>query len=253
VKYSWTAVLHQKLNRKKATMKAMASTAPGSAPGAQNKAETSKLISLLALAAGAATIPQTGIADIIYTPGGETVSFDTSHFFTIMNLPGNAQIGFTAHAGGTFSSIRSVTMGKRGSGYINMKVALLGPGRHWGTIAPSVSVASHALLGTANDIGYGGRPFNNLYITFEFKDSSQAGDPLRYGWINLSMANGNLSTFLDYPKVTVNGWAYDTTGAQVPTGAVPEPNSMSLLALGALALGAKGVRTWRRNRHQTGS
>jgi hypothetical protein len=44
-------------------------------------------------------------------------------------------------------------------------------------------------------------------------------------------------------------WAYDTSGAQIAAGqlesAVPEPDAFALTGLGALALGAAGLRRWR--------
>ena len=96
-----------------------------------------------------------------------------------------------------------------------------------------------------NSGGYG-----PAYLAFEFKDSSKTGSPLRYGWVGITVANGDLYDG-DYPQLTVSGWAYDDTGAQIAMGfqgPVPEPSSMALLALGALTLGAAGVRSWRRNR-----
>ena len=50
------------------------------------------------------------------------------------------------------------------------------------------------------------------------------------------------------PTVTIYEYGYDDAGAQIATGEVPEPSSAALLALGALTFGAKGLRSWRRNR-----
>jgi hypothetical protein len=46
----------------------------------------------------------------------------------------------------------------------------------------------------------------------------------------------------------LEGWAYDDSGDQIAagdTGGVPEPSTMALAGLGALALGAAGLRRWR--------
>jgi hypothetical protein len=237
------------MKRSKASLSATAVTV-----GTKN--DHSKLVSLLALAAGAAAMPQTSNADIIYTASGAKVSWDGFHSFNTGAsssgaFPGNVQLGFDAHKSGFFSSteIRFVTGGKRGSGYLKFKLLLTNQPKLWSQIA--AAQVSNATFATARSTRHGGNSFSGLYLAFEFKDSTQAGSPMRYGWAGLDLANGNLSTLGDYPALTVSAWAYDTTGAQIPMGAqgpVPEPNSMALLALGALTLGAKGVRSWRRQR-----
>ena len=214
----------------------------------------SKLVSLLALAAGAAAMPQTSQADIIYTESGAVVSWNNvrnfnTGFSATGLLPGDVQLGFAAHKQGAYPySTRWVTGGKRGSGYLQIKLGLVTQPLLWNQIGAGMGSASLA-IGTAKYSANSGG-FGACYMAFEFKDSSQAGSPMRYGWVGLTLNNGNLDNG-DNPRLTVSGWAYDTTGAQIPMGtqaSVPEPGAMSLLALGALTFGAKGVRSWRRNR-----
>jgi hypothetical protein len=129
-----------------------------------------------------------------------------------------------------------------------MKTLLVSQPLLWGQI--SAGLAEKAGFGSATSSGHVGNSFSGLYLAFEFRDTTLTGNPMRYGWAGLSLAIGNLASG-DYPRLTVSGWAYDNTGAQIPMGAtvpVPEPSSMALLALGALTLGASGVRSWRRNR-----
>jgi hypothetical protein len=215
------------------------------------KNDHSKLVSLLALAAGATAMPQTGNADIIYVDQNYAVSWDGLRSFETSNLPGNVQLGFAAHRSGSFSftSSRWVTGGKRGSGYLQFKFYLLPAGYVWDQIPGGTGTA--ATFASATSSHFNGPNFSGVYMAFRFKDSTLPGTPMRYGWAGLSLQNGNLNTGNDFPKLTINGWAYDDTGAQIANGAtapVPEPSSTALLALGALALGAKGLRSWRRNR-----
>src|SRR5437867_3261415 len=64
------------------------------------KAESTRLISLLAMATGAIAMPQTSNADIIFTDlSANPISiFGTNgSTFLINNLPGTAQLGFCGH------------------------------------------------------------------------------------------------------------------------------------------------------------
>jgi hypothetical protein len=219
-----------------------------------HKNDHSKLVSLLALAAGAAAMPQTSQADIIYTESGATVAWTgvrnfSTGFSASGALPGNVQFGFNAKRVGVayYSSSRYITGGKRGSGYLQIKLGMVTQPKLWNEI--------NAALATAASFGYA-KSYNNSggfglhYMAFEFRDITQAGSPMCYGWVGLTLNNGNLANG-DNPRLTVSGWAFDRSGAQIPMGvtvSAPEPGAMSLLALAALTFGAKGVRSWRRNR-----
>ncbi len=64
-----------------------------------------------------------------------------------------------------------------------------------------------------------------------------------YGWVQFSIS----TTFIAQPRSIV-GYAYDNTGAAIAVGAVPEPGTTAALGLGALALGAVGVRRLRQSK-----
>jgi len=75
------------------------------------------------------------------------------------------------------------------------------------------------------------------YMLFEFTGGNLKQN--LYGWAQLSVA--------PFAQVTLVDWAYDTSGAQIPAGdtGTPEPSPFALTGLAALALGAKGMRSWR--------
>ena len=224
-------------------------------PSATNsKGDSAKLLSLLALAGGAMAMPQTSNADIVFVDLSASpmhVGPLSATSYIINTLPGTAQLGFrTQHRGGTSSltSIRLVTAGQQ-AGYVRVKtqasfVVMVNAGRTWNTVAGAASVYGFAAANTFN--GASPASFSDKYMLFRFKDSTQVGTPLRYGWVELSLANspGNAAN----PEIAVLGYAYDTSGAFLASGQVPEPSAPALLALGALTLGAKGLRSWRKNR-----
>src|SRR5882724_10633445 len=89
--------------------------------------ESSKLVSLLALAAGAVAIPQTSNADIIFTDlsaSPPNVGALGATSFVISTLPGDAQLGVQFFNRGT-SSLTSTHFVKAGQvgGYVRVKTA----------------------------------------------------------------------------------------------------------------------------------
>ncbi len=237
--------------------------APGSLPTVVgSNGESSKLLSLLALAAGAAAMPQTGNAAIIYTDlSANPVSIGTNAAlsFIIDTLPGTARLGFQTNKRATAISSTRVVSAAQKAGFVKLKThsfptqqginafaVPVGAGLTWNQVVGVSSVSG--AVGKANAAGPFPASFNDKYLVFEFKDSTQVGSPLRFGWINLSLTYPGTGKF---PEVTIFGYAYDDTGAMLATGAgavVPEPAPMALLALGALTLGANGLRSWRRRR-----
>ncbi len=95
--------------------------------------------------------------------------------------------------------------------------------------------------------------FRDQYALFEFNN----GGVEDYGWVQLSLSWSGLELGVDKvhpdeappetPYLTISDYAYDSSGAFIPAGdtGVPEPASVELAGLGALMLGAAGVRRWR--------
>ena len=221
------------------------------------KSDSAKLVSLLALATGAVAMPQSASADIIYTDltsSPVTVGANGVNSFSL-SFPGQVQFGFQVKRRSTgFTYYRSVVVGKLG-GLVAASVQGFGgfalqrgKGATWNNAynlynQPAIAKAmtSNLAFTTHNP----GSHTTHEYLSFSFRDTDQ-GNAQFYGWAEISLSN---STSTD-PNVTLYGYAYDNTGAQIATGAgeVPEPSSAALLALGALTFGAKGLRSWRRNR-----
>ena len=233
-------------------------------PPAINSTDSTKLVSLLALATGAVALPQTGNADIIYTnlsSSPVTVGFSADMEY-IFDLPGAAQFGFQRQQFYTYTQPYSVI----GHDYRMVLAGDLGGGfappsglRGDGSIAsplPSGASWDQGVAGSFYNIPVGiirddnaRNPlsgYNNQYLAWFFLDDSVGGG-LRYGWAEVSLS---ISTYAAGPSLTIWGYAYDDTGAKPTMGQapVPEPTSGALLAMGAMALGARGLRKWRQQR-----
>jgi len=215
---------------------------------------SSKLVSLLALAAGALAMPQSSNADVIVNDLGTnfvTVGPNGDASFLIDSLPGTARLGFEAHETMTLIGSKRVVSAAQKAGYVHLKthssfVVPADAGKTWNEIGNATTVGSvNGLVGRATGGGHFPDSFIHLYLAFKFKDSTQVGSPERYGWIDASLSNPANGSG---PDLFIFSYAYDNTGAKIPMGAIPEPAPIGLLALGALTLGAKGVRSWRRSR-----
>jgi hypothetical protein len=220
-----------------------------------SKADSAKLLSLLALASGAVAMPQTSNADIVFvdlSANPPHVGPMSGSSYVINTFPGDAQLGFhTSHRGGSMtSSSQRLVKGGQDAGYVRIKTAvslffMVNAGQVWNVGVGNTSVFGFA--GTNQHNGHRPGSYNDMYLLFEFKDSTQPGNPMRFGWVELSLAN-SANNDGGQPDLTIERYAWDTTGATLASGQVPEPSATALLALGALTLGAKGLRSWRKSR-----
>ncbi|MGJ3241771.1 MAG: hypothetical protein ACFE0O_02270 [Opitutales bacterium] len=81
------------------------------------------------------------------------------------------------------------------------------------------------------------------YIGFRFGGTGPTDS--HYGWARITLTE---SGFLG--DAVIHEWAYNTVaGASIAVGAIPEPETAAA-GLGALALGAAGLRRWRKKKQQ---
>jgi hypothetical protein len=218
----------------------------------------------MALATGAAAMPQSGVADIVYTDlssspvqvgfaGGAVSSYPFS------DLPGTVDFGLRAFqstvatGGGTYR-YRWVTAGRQAGSVVvgvgataaGVSAQVLAAGSSWS--AGGGPTPAGVFVGYATNYGQQ-KPdsdYTDQYLAWVFADTTQGG-ALLYGWIEISLA----IAWPPGPTVTLTGYAYDDTpGVKPLMGQIPEPTSTGLLALGALALGSRGLRRWRQSRPQ---
>ena len=128
--------------------------------------------------------------------------------------------------------------------------ANLSSGAKLGTAADGLSfnaaTESRALVSSYNGSNFRGySPANGSwslgdtgYFGFKFTSSGNT----HYGWAEMTLSSGS------QPWATINeAWYNDTPDGEVTVGVVPEPAEVGL-GLGALALGAAGLRRMRQKR-----
>ena len=106
---------------------------------------------------------------------------------------------------------------------------------------------------------FGNGSFSHEFALFAYGPATAPA----YGWVDLSfsMTDGFGPTCgagpgckdpnALGPGLTIWGYAYDTSGNTLPAGSLtptPEPDTFAATGLAALALGALGMRRWRRKR-----
>jgi hypothetical protein len=213
--------------------------------------ENAKLLSLLALAAGAVAIPNASQADVVYSvdlgasPG--KVGFDTgagysfNPSFSITNLPGGNKLQFyTGSDGPTFRAVGarvvSGSLKRTASGFVAHTPA--GASKIWTNLGSNPN--SHGIVGSRRYTNLQPAAYQNEYMAFEFSPALGMTD---FGWAELTLAYGP-----NGPDVTIEGYGYGPSPIYPgEPGAVPEPGQAAGLAvIGAMVLGAAGLRAWRR-------
>jgi hypothetical protein len=227
--------------------------------------------SLSALGAGALLGTATAEAGIVYSgPVNQVVGFgpgmtsfydsglfgpSSTHFsfFTFAtNAYGINQRGILGSACGCFGFITSVGFLKTfdkgalwpvGGTYSSSSFAPVAR-RVWFTNSSSGG-ASSPVPATAHYLD-GLKSFDDKYALFAFS----SGPDTLYGWIHLSLSVTDLfgSDPALGPNLTIIDWAFDDSGQTLAAGDAPEPATAIPTGLAALALGAVGLRNWRKTR-----
>ena len=105
------------------------------------------------------------------------------------------------------------------------------------TVSSSSSFATGIIDGSAFDA------VGTEYAGIEFINDTTGAT--NYGWVEMVTTSAT-----GFPASIV-GYAYNNTGGSITVGqitSVPEPGTTAALALGALSLGAVGVRRWRKDK-----
>jgi hypothetical protein len=116
------------------------------------------------------------------------------------------------------------------------------------TTADSVGATIQSFINLDRNVMFSGIATNGLssgtqYIGFFFDNNGTNN----FGWARVTLTNGGT-----FGTFTIDEWAYEDTGANIRVGdtvsAIPEPEAAAI-GLGALALGAAGLRRMRKRKN----
>jgi len=198
-----------------------------------------------ALAAGAGLLaaPQAAQAGIIYLNPPD-VTYTNANFNLDFNNDTLPDVFFTntPWGGGSvfgrnlFAYAHGIVRTSLGKAAALPPSNLIGPGAYWGVGDRKMAWAGFS---TWSAWGVSGGPWANVtnrYLGVRFL----IGGNVRYGWVRMDVS---VIPSTDTISATVKDWAYEDSGGPIHSGAIPEPGT-----LGMLALGAVGLAIWRRCR-----
>ncbi len=136
----------------------------------------------------------------------------------------------------------------------NAGLAFFAPGGSQGTLSATATSGSTTIrLNMGDSIGPAGAYNNGQSVASAFYGGGQAYVGVRftneatglltYGWLLMNTSSGN-----GFPA-TIVSWGYQTDGTAITAGEgapIPEPTTTALLGL--MAVGALGIRQWRRRK-----
>jgi hypothetical protein len=245
-----------------------------------------KLASLSALGAGAVALTsEKAEASIIYSgPMDQKVGVDSSlgylPSYTSPALPNGAELQFSVQkTAGSGINLTYMNVQRAGPGTLRFEnfistfkfltssvstsvLKIVNKGAVWTASHPQSSLILAGRFWPRPNLQFGDTNFADEYALFHFNGGGNSG--CCYGWVELSFnmiqtplpprpGSGPGSTGQNGPNLDILGYAYDDTGALIPAGytgpeSLPEPSTVELTGLGALALGAEGLRRWRKAR-----
>ncbi|WOO43481.1 hypothetical protein [Rubellicoccus peritrichatus] len=119
------------------------------------------------------------------------------------------------------------------------KDAYLTAGANWMQTASNIANTSVGIFNVGGTVQNG----ESFYFGFYFAQTI-SGPRDALGW---ALAQVDFDSINNEASFTIFEWAYQTDGSPIPAGAIPEPAAVAT-GLGALALGAAGIRRWRKNK-----